>query len=92
MSSVAGGAGPDGEFHLRTWRKIVTPRSPGQRAYMQAIRDNELVFGTDRRGRARPILLSPVPLPSWLPARSTGSSCRGRRSKPASGWASCRAT
>jgi phosphate starvation-inducible PhoH-like protein len=56
MSSVAGGAGADGEFHLRTWRKIVTPRSPGQRAYMQAIRDNELVFGTGPAGTGKTYL------------------------------------
>jgi phosphate starvation-inducible protein PhoH and related proteins len=56
MSSLGGGSGADGEFHLRTWRKVITPRSPGQRAYMQAIRDNELVFGTGPAGTGKTYL------------------------------------
>ena len=45
-----------------------------------------------RPAPARPISRSPRRSSAWSTARSTGSSCRGRRSRPASGWASCRAT
>ena len=56
MSSFSPQPGGDGEVHLRTRRKVVTARSPGQRAYMQAIRDNELVFGTGPAGTGKTYL------------------------------------
>jgi phosphate starvation-inducible protein PhoH and related proteins len=44
------------EFHVRTQRKIITPRSPGQKRYMEAIRRTELVFGTGPAGTGKTYL------------------------------------
>jgi phosphate starvation-inducible PhoH-like protein len=41
---------------IRTRRKIVTPRTPNQRAYMEAIRTKELVFGTGPAGTGKTYL------------------------------------
>jgi phosphate starvation-inducible PhoH-like protein len=56
MVAFTGRPGDLGDIHLRTWRKVVTPRSPGQRAYMEAIRENELVFGTGPAGTGKTYL------------------------------------
>lgn len=45
-----------GGVSVRTQRKVITPRSPGQRAYMEAIRGNELVFGTGPAGTGKTYL------------------------------------
>ncbi|MFW6077159.1 MAG: PhoH family protein, partial [Hyphomicrobiales bacterium] len=43
-------------FYVRTQRKIITPRSPGQKRYMEAIRKSELVFGTGPAGTGKTYL------------------------------------
>ena len=55
MASIpATGDAPD--VHVRTKRKIVTPRSPGQRAYLDAIRKHALTFGTGPAGTGKTYL------------------------------------
>jgi phosphate starvation-inducible PhoH-like protein len=56
MSSIVPVSGDVGDVHVRTRRKIVTPRSPGQRAYLEAIRKHELVFGTGPAGTGKTYL------------------------------------
>jgi phosphate starvation-inducible protein PhoH and related proteins len=46
--------GPD--VYVRTQRKIITPRSPGQKRYMEAILARELVFGTGPAGTGKTYL------------------------------------
>jgi phosphate starvation-inducible protein PhoH and related proteins len=43
-------------IYVRTQRKIITPRSPGQKRYMEAIRKSELVFGTGPAGTGKTYL------------------------------------
>jgi phosphate starvation-inducible protein PhoH and related proteins len=43
-------------IYVRTQRKIITPRSPGQARYMEAIRKAELVFGTGPAGTGKTYL------------------------------------
>jgi phosphate starvation-inducible protein PhoH and related proteins len=42
--------------YVRTQRKIITPRSPGQKRYMEAILARELVFGTGPAGTGKTYL------------------------------------
>ena len=49
------GPGTPGVY-VRTQRKIITPRSPGQARYMEAIRSTELVFGTGPAGTGKTYL------------------------------------
>jgi phosphate starvation-inducible PhoH-like protein len=44
------------ESSIRTKRKIVVPRTPRQKAYVNAIRTNELVFGTGPAGTGKTYL------------------------------------
>jgi phosphate starvation-inducible PhoH-like protein len=46
----------DPAYHVRTWRKVVTPRTPTQAAYIDAIRQNELVFGLGPAGTGKTYL------------------------------------
>jgi phosphate starvation-inducible protein PhoH and related proteins len=55
MSSLPA-AGDPTDVHVRTKRKIVTPRSPGQRAYLDAIRKHAMVFGTGPAGTGKTYL------------------------------------
>jgi phosphate starvation-inducible protein PhoH and related proteins len=48
------GEAPD--FFVRTPRKIINPRSPGQKRYMEAILRSELVFGTGPAGTGKTYL------------------------------------
>ena len=41
---------------IRTRRKVVRPRSPGQKAYFEALEDNELVFGIGPAGTGKTYL------------------------------------
>lgn len=41
---------------IRTRKRLVTPRSPGQAAYIRAIRENELVFGLGPAGTGKTYL------------------------------------
>ena len=45
-----------GDVSIRTKRKVIHPRSPTQRAYMAAIRANELVFGVGPAGTGKTYL------------------------------------
>jgi phosphate starvation-inducible PhoH-like protein len=45
-----------GEAAIRTRRKLVTPRTPMQKAYVTAIRGHELVFGTGPAGTGKTYL------------------------------------
>jgi phosphate starvation-inducible PhoH-like protein len=54
MSDHAGEA--TDESSIRTKRKIVIPRTPRQKAYVNAIRTNELVFGTGPAGTGKTYL------------------------------------
>jgi phosphate starvation-inducible protein PhoH and related proteins len=45
-----------GEAAIRTRRKLVTPRTPMQKAYVTAIRSHELVFGTGPAGTGKTYL------------------------------------
>ena len=47
---------PAGEMTVRTRRKLVVPRTPRQRAYVEAIRRHELVFGTGPAGTGKTYL------------------------------------
>jgi phosphate starvation-inducible protein PhoH and related proteins len=42
--------------YVRTQRKVITPRSPGQKRYMEAILKSELVFGTGPAGTGKTYL------------------------------------
>jgi phosphate starvation-inducible PhoH-like protein len=53
--STNGDAAVD-ETAVRTRRKLVTPRTPMQKAYVTAIRKNELVFGTGPAGTGKTYL------------------------------------
>ena len=86
----ADGGDSDG---IRTRRRTVQARSPGQRTYLTALArarhgvragagGQRQDLSRRRHGRVAA---------DW-PARSSASCCRGRRSRPASGWASCPAT
>ena len=54
-SPVAAETGAD-DLAVRTRRKIITPRSPGQKVYLDAIRRNELVFGIGPAGTGKTYL------------------------------------
>ncbi len=43
-------------LEIRTRRKVVRPRSPGQRAYLQALANDELVFGLGPAGTGKTYL------------------------------------
>ena len=55
MNLSTGGDAAD-ESAVRTKRKLVTPRTPMQKAYVTAIRKNELVFGTGPAGTGKTYL------------------------------------
>jgi phosphate starvation-inducible protein PhoH and related proteins len=48
--------GDGSSFFVRTPRKIINPRSPGQKRYMEAILRSELVFGTGPAGTGKTYL------------------------------------
>jgi phosphate starvation-inducible protein PhoH and related proteins len=52
----AGDRQSDGEFAIRTRKRLIVPRSPGQVAYLRALRDNELVFGLGPAGTGKTYL------------------------------------
>ncbi|MGE4249001.1 MAG: PhoH family protein [Parvibaculaceae bacterium] len=55
LSTGGDGAAAD-ESAVRTRRKLVTPRTPMQKAYVTAIRKHELVFGTGPAGTGKTYL------------------------------------
>jgi phosphate starvation-inducible PhoH-like protein len=56
MNLSTGGDGAADESAVRTRRKLVTPRTPMQKAYVTAIRKHELVFGTGPAGTGKTYL------------------------------------
>jgi phosphate starvation-inducible PhoH-like protein len=56
MNLSNGGDGDADESSVRTRRKLVTPRTPVQKAYVTAIRKHELVFGTGPAGTGKTYL------------------------------------
>ncbi|WP_119273063.1 PhoH family protein [Taklimakanibacter deserti] len=56
MNLSTGGDGAADESSVRTRRKLVTPRTPMQKAYVTAIRKHELVFGTGPAGTGKTYL------------------------------------
>jgi len=56
MNLSTGGDAAADEFSVRTRRKLVTPRTPMQKAYVTAIRKHELVFGTGPAGTGKTYL------------------------------------
>jgi phosphate starvation-inducible PhoH-like protein len=75
-------AADQNDVAIRTRRKLVTPRTAMQKAYVTAIRGHELVFGTGPPAPARPISRLPVRLrPGERRGRSHHpvSACRGSR-------------
>ncbi|MGE0006956.1 MAG: PhoH family protein [Parvibaculaceae bacterium] len=56
MNLSNGGEGLTDETAVRTRRKLVTPRTPMQKAYVTAIRKHELVFGTGPAGTGKTYL------------------------------------
>jgi phosphate starvation-inducible PhoH-like protein len=58
----AGRGGPgidrngDGELVIRTPRRYITPRTPGQQVYLRALAENELVFGLGPAGTGKTYL------------------------------------
>ncbi len=45
-----------GDVRIRTQRKVITPRSPGQKAYMKAIGTHEMIFGIGPAGTGKTYL------------------------------------
>jgi phosphate starvation-inducible protein PhoH and related proteins len=56
MNLSTGGDATADETAVRTRRKLVTPRTPMQKAYVTAIRKQELVFGTGPAGTGKTYL------------------------------------
>ena len=55
-ASLSAGGGVDDEFVIRTRKRLIVPRSPGQVEYLRALRDNELVFGLGPAGTGKTYL------------------------------------
>ena len=77
---------------IATRKRTIYARSLNQDAYMRALERAELVFGIGPAAPARPIWPWRMRPCCWSAAWSSASSCRGRRSRPASASASCPAT
>ena len=79
------------EINLR--KRPVRARTAAQDAYIRALRRHALVFGAGPAGTGKTWLAVAHAVALCSSARrSTASSCRGRRSRPASGSAFCPAT
>ena len=46
----------DPSFHIRTWRKLIAPRTPNQARYIEAMRTHDLVFGLGPAGTGKTYL------------------------------------
>ncbi len=49
-------AGQDGDVHIKTLRKLISPRSPGQRDYIRALDEQDLIFGMGPAGTGKTYL------------------------------------
>jgi phosphate starvation-inducible PhoH-like protein len=76
---------------IATRKRTIYARSLNQDAYMRALERSNWCSAS---ARPAPANLSRLPMPRccWSAAWWNASSCRGRPSRPANGWASCRAT
>ena len=80
-------------LEIRTRRKLVEPRTAAQKAYVRNLFRNELVFGLGPAGTGKTYLAVAAAVGDvHRRATSTGSSSAARRSRRASGSASCPAT
>ena len=82
----------DEDLVVRTRKRRVNPRTQGQVEYLRALHRSELVFGIGPAGTGKTYLAVAMAVQMLAGARSTASCCRARRSRPASGSASCPAT
>jgi len=57
---TVGGIEAGDEFAIRTRKRVIVPRSPGQVEYLRALRDNELVFGLGPAGTGKTYLAAAV--------------------------------
>lgn len=55
-SNANNNEGKNSVKQIKTWRKVITPRSPGQQAYIDAIANHELVFGSGPAGTGKSYL------------------------------------
>ena len=77
------------------WRhrgKKIAPKTVNQKRYVDAIRDHTITFAIGPAGTGKTYLAMALAVARAPSARSGGSSSRARRSRPASGSASCPAT
>ena len=82
-----------GRRRSRTRRRVVKARTPhAEQLHPGSGEDPISCSASAPPAPARPISRSPMPPIAWSAAWSSASSCRGRRSRPANGLASCRAT
>ena len=77
---------------FRTRKRRITARSPGQAAYIKALRENELVFGLGPAGTGKTYLAVAAAVDLLMSGRVERSFCPGRRSRRASGSVFCLAT
>ena len=60
---------PTGHFEIRTRKKTVEPRSPAQAAYVEALLENDLVFGLGPAGTGKTYLAVAVAVAHFLEGR-----------------------
>jgi len=99
VEAVAGVLTADGRavdvLHDVVWRhrgQRVSPKTLGQKAYVDAIRANTVTFGIGPAGTGKTYLAIALAVAALSERGSRGSSSPGPPSRPASGWASCPAT
>jgi phosphate starvation-inducible PhoH-like protein len=56
FAQIGGTAQPGDDVTIRTRRRVIQPRSPTQRDYLEAIRDRDLVFGLGPAGTGKTYL------------------------------------
>ena len=80
-------------LEIRTRRKLVEPRTAAQKAYVRNLFRNELVFGIGPAGTGKTYLaVAAAVVDVHRRPRGPDHPVAARRSRPASGWASCPAT
>ena len=82
----------DGKIVLPGLRRAIVPKTQGQRDYLQAISNHDIVVGIGPPAPARPISPSPRRSRRWRGSGSSASSWPAPRSRPASRSASSPAT
>jgi phosphate starvation-inducible protein PhoH len=70
----------------------VAPKTVNQKRYVDSIRRNTITFGIGPAGTGKTFLAVAMAAARSAATRSTASSSPARPSRPASAWASCRAT